>query len=57
MDALEDARFKGSVTYESGGSILGAHMRNSVWLGPGEQVFRFNGEVDFTETPRDEGGQ
>lgn len=53
LDALEQARFKGAVTFESGGSIFGAHMRNSVWLGPAEQVLRFNGEVDFTESPRE----
>jgi hypothetical protein len=56
MSRLEDANFVGDIDVQSdsGGSVLGAHARQSVWLGPAESTLhvKAKGKVDYTQLPR-----
>lgn len=48
---LEAANFQGHVTASTGGPPLSVGAKNVFWLGP-EVNFAFDGNVDFTRTPR-----
>lgn len=51
LAALKDAKFKGSVRYQSNGSPLGLGMHNVNFfsIGPREMGLTIEGQVDFTE--------
>ena len=52
LDALRQARFKGSFMFNEGGSALGINASTNWSLGPQQVTLFVNGEVDFTEAPR-----
>ena len=52
LDALRQARFKGSIRFNEGGSILGINYGMYGSLGPQQVTLMVEGDVDFTQTPR-----
>jgi hypothetical protein len=56
MSRLEDANFVGAIDIDvtGGGSPVGAHARQSFWLGPAESTVsvKAKGAVDYTKDPR-----
>ena len=52
LDALRQARFKGSFMFNEGGSALGVNASTNWSLGPQQVTLYVNGDVDFTEATR-----
>ena len=55
LEALRQAKFKGAIRFNEGGSILGFNISNHFSLGPQQVTLMVEGDVDFTTTPRPAG--
>ena len=53
LDGLRQANFKGRVRFNEGGSILGVNAATNWSLGPQQVTLSVEGEVDFTDAPRE----
>lgn len=49
MGFLQAGQARGHVNIASGGSPLGAGMKQTFFLGPEDQVITFDGDIDFSE--------
>lgn len=52
LDVLRQARFKGAIRFNEGGSPLGFNWATNGSLGPQQMTLSVEGEVDFTQAPR-----